>query len=82
VVHLTGGLADSVVDVAAGLDEATGFGFTDYSSAGLEEAIVRTMDTYRGDRETWEQLQRNGMSTDWSWAARSEEYLSIYESIL
>lgn len=81
VVHMTGGLADSVVDVAAGPGEATGFGFTDYSSAGLEEVLLRAMDVYRNDRNTWEQLQHNGMTTDWSWAARSEEYLAIYESI-
>ncbi len=81
VVHITGGLADSVVEFSAGPDKATGFGFTDYSAAGLQEAIVRTMDVYRDDRDSWSSLQRNGMSIDWSWAARSEEYLAIYEAI-
>jgi starch synthase len=80
IVHMTGGLADSVVDLDADPARATGFGYTDHSAAGLEAAIVRAMDVFGQDRETWRWLQHNGMSIDWSWAARSEEYLAVYDA--
>jgi len=82
VVHLTGGLADSVVDLDADPARATGFGYDDHTPAGVEDAIVRAMSTYRDDPPTWQRLQHNGMSIDWSWAARSVDYLEVYTAAI
>ena len=82
VVRLTGGLADSVIDLEESPVRATGFGYTEHSAPALERAITRAMDVFSNDRATWQRLQHNGMSIDWSWAARSEEYLEVYDALV
>jgi starch synthase len=82
VVHMTGGLADSVIDLEEGAEIANGFGYRVHSAIGLEDALGRAMLVFRDEPETWARLQRNGMSTDWSWAARSEDYLAVYEDAM
>jgi starch synthase len=78
VVHLTGGLADSVVDLDTDPEHATGFGYAEHTTVALEAAITRAMHVFGKDREVWRRMQHNGMAIDWSWAARSEEYLAVY----
>jgi starch synthase len=78
VVHLTGGLADSVVDADDDPEAGTGFGFHGYGSANLEAAVLRAAAVFRDEPDRWSAIQRNGMSRDWSWAARAGEYESVY----
>jgi starch synthase len=80
VVHLTGGLADSVVDADDDPQAGNGFGFHGYSSANLEAAVLRAAAVFRDEPDRWSAIQRNGMSQDWSWAARAGEYESVYEA--
>jgi starch synthase len=82
VVRLTGGLADSVVDHDDDRINGTGFGYIEHTPAGLGVAIERAMAVYRDDPDEWRRIQHNGMSIDWSWAARSKEYLAVYEAAL
>lgn len=80
VVHLTGGLADSVIDADEDPIHANGFGFRHYDSPTLAATIERAMDTYQRHPERWQALQLNGMRTDWSWPARAAEYEAVFEA--
>jgi len=80
VVRRTGGLADSVRDPAeAPLGEATGFVFEAPDAAALLAAVERGLAAFR-DPPTWRALQRNGMRSDFSWAASARAYLEVYQA--
>ena len=79
----TGGLADSVIDcVPASLasDTANGFTFREPSAAALLETIQRAVQAWQ-QPAIWRQLQRNGMSRDWSWRAPAQQYAELYRRL-
>lgn len=80
IARATGGLYDTIKDENLGKD-ATGFLFEDASPEALAEVIRRAIylypDTYR-----WIEIQKNGMSRDFSWLRSAYQYLELYVSIL
>jgi starch synthase len=83
VVHDTGGLHDSVVDVTPETladKTATGFVFSPMSREQLTAAVGRAMAAYQ-DKKGWRQLQKNGMGCDFSWDASAQHYVELYESL-
>ena len=83
IVRSTGGLADSVIDcVPASLasDTANGFTFREPSAAALLETIQRAVQAWQ-QPAIWRQLQRNGMSRDWSWRAPAQQYAELYRRL-
>ncbi len=83
VVHRTGGLADTVVDVLARHDgeEATGLVFDEPTSAALALALERGLSLYR-DPAAWQALRRTAMAGDFSWRRSAEQYLAVYRRAL
>ncbi len=84
VVHATGGLRDSVVDVSpASLSAktATGFMFSPLTGERLLEACQRAVELFRNKRN-WRQLQKNGMGRDFSWETTATHYLELYRGLL
>lgn len=84
IVHATGGLADTVVNLdpwSLGRGTANGFVFQEATAEALWDAIERAMTTWT-ERPVWGELIRNGMSADWSWARSAGEYVALYEEIL
>ncbi len=84
VVHATGGLRDSVVDCTPETlkkHSATGFMFAPLNRDTLLEACQRAASAYH-DKRVWRQLQKNGMSRDFSWEARAQQYLDLYRGLL
>jgi len=83
IVRKTGGLADTVQDwheyLFFGEETGTGFSFNDYSSYALYTSVERATRTFR-DKVTWKQIQRNGMSKDYSWENSAKEYLELYKA--
>jgi len=82
VVHETGGLADTVINLtpeskAAGT--ANGFSFSGFHTHHLEASVARAVDAYH-QKETWQQLVEAGMKHDWSWAASARSYESTYQA--
>jgi starch synthase len=79
VVHATGGLADTVVEVPPGLEEhgGTGFRFENYSVHDFREAVYRALAAFQ-DPERWPTLVLNGMRQDFSWDAQARRYLEVY----
>jgi starch synthase len=75
VVRHTGGLADTVKDVADG--NGNGFVFQNYTALEMLEAIKRAEDSFY-HREGWENLMRHNMKLDFSWKSSARKYEEIY----
>jgi starch synthase len=71
VARATGGLVDSIAD------GETGFLFERAESAALLGAAKRALAVY-GDARRWRDLQRRGMTRDFSWAAPARQYADLY----
>lgn len=85
VVHATGGLADSVVDVTAESlknGTATGFSFLHANPDGLWYAIRRALGSYHNRPDLWLELVTRGMESDFSWEKSAGEYLRLYRKAL
>ncbi len=84
LVRATGGLADTVTNYTpAGLADGSANGFvcqaataaTILGTAGAAAALWQ-------DKESWRQLQRNGMSRDFGWAGPARQYLDLYQGLM
>ena len=79
VVHRTGGLADTVVDVDERPDDGTGFVFGAATPEALAEACRRAIARHRAGGPAWDALVDRGMAIDWSWeSGPAERYVASY----
>ncbi len=78
VVHRTGGLADTVVDLDDSLAEGNGFVFDDYTVEGFIDAVDRALVHFR-DEKQWRRWVARGMRQDFSWNSSAKRYVSVYE---
>jgi starch synthase len=79
IVHRTGGLADTVVDVDDSPKEGTGFVHGAATVEALSEACLRAMRHHRHGGAGWAALVDRGMAVDWSWeAGPAEQYAASY----
>lgn len=79
VVHRTGGLSDTVVDVAEQTLQngtATGYVFHKFSVPALFDCVDRALVTLNS--WNWLALQRAGMSQDFGWERSVEGYRAVY----
>jgi starch synthase len=81
IVHATGGLDDSVVDVQLEPSGGTGFKFYAYEAKALLDVITAALELFR-DQEKWQELQRRAMAQEFSWKRSAEQYREIYEKVL
>ena len=81
IVRRTGGLADSVQPFDAGSGSGTGIVFNDYDPQAVRWALTTAFDLYRRPG-TWRRLVQNGMSQDFSWQRRVQDYVAAYERLL
>jgi starch synthase len=80
VVRATGGLQDSIVDIAADGANGTGFKFTDYTGAAFLGCIERGLRAYRQPAR-WSVFVRNAMRADFSWERSAAVYAALYERL-
>ena len=79
LVHRTGGLADTVVDVTAEPARGTGFVFDEATPAALVAACDRAA-ALRRDPGAWSGLLDRGMAADFDWLTGSApRYVEAYE---
>ncbi len=78
IVRNTGGLVDTVEQYTEGTPQGTGFKFEDASSLALYNTIGWATATYYDRPDELRQLQRNGMSRDFSWRGNAERYVDVY----
>ncbi len=81
VVHATGGLDDSVVDVLDDSDSGTGFKFYTYEPRAFFAAVRSALGAFES-RQRWAEIQERAMSQDFSWDRSAEEYIRVYEKVL
>lgn len=84
IVSPVGGLADTVIDTtleSLAANTATGFVMPVVSSAGLTEAVERTLDIYQ-QADLWQRLQGHAMAQDFSWQASADQYRALYETAI
>ncbi|WJX46752.1 putative starch synthase 4, chloroplastic/amyloplastic, variant 2 [Trifolium repens] len=81
IVRKTGGLNDSVFDI----DDDTipsqfqnGFTFLNADEKGINGALVRAINLYQNDPESWKQLVQKDMSIDFSWDSSAAQYEELY----
>ncbi|GMQ87920.1 MAG: glycogen synthase GlgA [Gammaproteobacteria bacterium] len=81
IVHRTGGLADTVVDLnetSARDYTATGFSFDDETPEAVLDTCVRALSYFQASRFNWWKLVITGMKKDYSWPASAARYLELY----
>lgn len=81
IVRGTGGLDDTIHDYDRMSGQGNGFKFNEYSADRLLEKFYEAVMTYY-DRNTWRQIQLNGMLADHSWEHTAHEYVTAYNQIL
>ena len=81
IVRATGGLADTVREFDPITREGNGFVFQEFEHDEMVMAMRRALAVHQ-QPEMWRQLQRNGMSRDFSWQVAAENYDRLYEEAL
>jgi starch synthase len=77
IVRATGGLDDTVRDFSSG--GGNGFKFKEYSAGALVEKVKEAVEVFM-DKKAWAELQRRGMSENFSWSDAAKKYLEVYKS--
>jgi starch synthase len=78
IVRATGGLDDTVQNWDPVSGTGNGFKFERYSSSEFLEKIYEARFAYE-DKETWRQIQLNGMQVDNSWENAAGKYVELYQ---
>lgn len=84
IVRSVGGLADTIFDVADTRQEfhsRNGFCFETYSEKELDKTLIRAINYYNDQPDSFLKLRRNGMEQDFSWKEPAQHYLNIYNYI-
>jgi len=80
VVRETGGLKDTVTPFDKYSGKGNGYSFPNFNAHELMFTIKRAL----GDAEhleTWQQVVKNAMETDFSWKQAAGEYMALYEEL-
>ncbi|XLT57156.1 hypothetical protein HN873_049760 [Arachis hypogaea] len=77
VVHAVGGLRDTVKPFDPFNETGLGWTFGSAESGKLIHALGNCLLTYREYKESWEGLQRRGMTQDLSWDNAAQQYEEV-----
>ncbi|MCM5681240.1 glycogen synthase GlgA [Schlegelella sp. S2-27] len=80
VARATGGLADTIVDLSAGPEAATGFLFEASTADALQVTLRRVLDAWSAP-EVWHAMQRRGMQQQLDWSGSARRYEALYRSL-
>lgn len=76
IVRAIGGLKDTVRSVNK--NKPTGFSFEKYSAKALWLEIKKALRIFK-NKKKWQEIQKNGMSQDFSWKRSAQSYLRLYQ---
>ncbi|OWK40363.1 glycogen synthase GlgA [Fimbriiglobus ruber] len=85
VVHMTGGLADTVVNATQESIDAgtgTGFGFGEYTAHALYETVKWALHLSRDRPAAFGEVVTTAMRQDWSWARSAADYEGLYRRVM
>jgi starch synthase len=80
VVRKTGGLADTVIDIAVSPDNGNGFVFNSFEPKEFFNKILFALSAFN-HKNIWAKMQRAGMEADFSWNKSAREYLKLYNKL-
>jgi starch synthase len=80
IVHATGGLADTVIDLDVDPSKGNGVSFTPYTASALLDALRRALRLYE-ERERWPDLVARAMAYDSHWSASAQAYSQLYQRV-
>jgi starch synthase len=78
IVHTTGGLDDTVIDVREDATTANGVKFIEYSAPALAKGIRKALALFE-EPEALAHFRLNGMAADFSWDRTVTQYLQAYQ---
>lgn len=81
IVHATGGLKDTILDLTSNPAKGNGFSFDSYTAEDLLSAIKRCLDEYK-NRSNWTKILKRIMQNDYSWHQSADQYIELYENLL
>jgi starch synthase len=81
LVHATGGLEDTIVDLDENPKQGTGVKFREYAPKALVEALDRALERYLNP-QGWKKIVTRAMKQDFSWHESAQKYLELYEELL
>jgi len=81
VVRETGGLKDSVKPYNPETKDGTGYTFYSYNAHDMLSALWRAISCYYNDKDSWNKLVHNAMTTDYSWNKSALKYKELYNKI-
>ncbi len=80
VVRRTGGLNDSITPFNNNRQSGNGFAFSNYNAHEMLYVIKDAIYTF-GNKEVWNKLMKDAMTTDFTWAKSATLYEEVYEYI-
>ncbi|MBX4264146.1 glycogen synthase GlgA [Clostridium estertheticum] len=80
ITRETGGLKDTIIPYNKYTGKGNGFSFNNYSGKELLETINRALDLYK-DKNCWNKLVRNAMSSNNSWENSAKNYMKLYSDL-
>jgi starch synthase len=80
IVRRTGGLVDTVSHYDPVNEAGTGYCFDRYEPLDLFTCMIRAWEGFRF-KPQWQELQKRGMSENFSWYESAKEYDKLYRSI-
>jgi starch synthase len=78
IVHRTGGLDDTVVDIREIPENADGIKFDEHTATALAKAVSKALALY-GEPKLLAHYRKNGMRADFSWERTAEEFVKVYD---
>jgi len=80
IVRRTGGLNDTVFHYDRDTKLGCGIVFDDYVASGMMWAVNQGISLYY-DKDEWNNLIKNAMSCDFSWAHSAKKYIELYKKL-
>ena len=78
VVHLTGGLADTIQSYDVKTGKGNGFILKKADSKHFILALKQALKVFRSEK-AWTKLVKNGMRQDFSWRVSAKKYVQLYQ---
>jgi starch synthase len=80
VVREVGGLYDTIKAYDPTTGKGNGVTFKSYDAYDMLNALDRSLELYY-DRENWNKLTVNAMTSDFSWQRSALEYIKLFSSL-